>query len=265
MHIVDDSMETVHLYVVREEPKQPYTVLPILIASVCLVLIAAIAVYSGEHPAYEHKTLILSAQLLPPQTFQTSQAIIPTGIKTYPATTAHGILTFTNGSVIAQVIPAGFTVQNVATDAAVYVPAGSADGYGIATVPAHALISGEDGNFATLAINQVVGSSLYIRNLSPFTGGRAAYSVKVVTPHDIQTALVQARGILLGKSSGLHAPCLENHIGASTELVVIWHCQFVQPPRIEIPNARITGIRLLGRNLLVDVMFVAQPKWHWAK
>src|SRR6266571_4868132 len=144
MHLVDDQIETIHLYVVREEPKQPYTVLPLLAACLCLVLIAGIAVYSGEHPAYERKMLILPAQFLPEQTFQTSQPITPTGVITYPATTAHGVLTITNGSIIAQVVPAGFTVQNVTTDTAVYVPAGSADGYGVATVSAHALISGEN-------------------------------------------------------------------------------------------------------------------------
>src|SRR5437764_12441526 len=98
MHIVDDPIETVHLYVVREEPKRPYTVLPLFAACLCLVMIASIAVYSGQHPVYEHATLTIPAQFLPPQTFQTTQVIIPTGRKTYPATTAHGTLTITNGS-----------------------------------------------------------------------------------------------------------------------------------------------------------------------
>src|SRR5438094_9907976 len=100
MHIIDEPVETVHLYVVREWPKQPYTSLPLLIACLCVVAIAGLSVYSGQHPAYQHKTLTMPAQFLPPQTFQTSQAIIPTGIKTYPATTAHGVLTITNGSII---------------------------------------------------------------------------------------------------------------------------------------------------------------------
>jgi hypothetical protein len=184
MHIVDEPIETVHLYVVREEPKRPYTVLPLLSACLCLLAIASLAVYSGEHPAYEHQTLTIPARFLPPQTFTAAQPIIPTGIKTYPATTAQGTLTITNGSVIAQVIPAGFTVQNVAIDATVYVPPGSADGYGVATVSAHALIRGSGGNFAAFAIDQVIGSSVYIRNLRPFTGGKDSYSVKYATIQD---------------------------------------------------------------------------------
>src|SRR5438045_1478644 len=121
MHIVDEPIETVHLYVVREEQKQPYTALPLFMACVCLMLIAGLTFYSGEHQVYEHTRLTLPAHFLPPQSFQVSQAIIPTGTKNYPATTAYGVLTISNGSVIAQVIPAGFTVQNVATDAAMYV------------------------------------------------------------------------------------------------------------------------------------------------
>src|SRR2546423_9532202 len=131
MHIVDEPRETVHLYVVKEEPKQSYTLLPLLAAFACLAAIASLTVYSGQHPAYEHQTLIVPAQLLPPQTFTASVKVTPTGVKTYPATTAHGVLTITNGSVITQILPAGFTtVSNsgvsVVTDEAVFVPAGNA-------------------------------------------------------------------------------------------------------------------------------------------
>src|SRR6266700_8172544 len=263
MHIVDDSMETVHLYVVREEPKQPYTVLPILIASVCLVLIAAIAVYSGEHPAYEHKTLILSAQLLPPQTFQTSQAIIPTGIKTYPATTAHGILTFTNGSVIAQVIPTGFTVQNVATDMAVFVPAGSANGYGYATVAAHALTSGKAGNIPAYAFDRVEGSSVYIRNLSAFRGGRDGYSVRVVIPQDRLTAIEKARSLVGAQIHGLHYPCKELYVPTQKQIVATWRCQFIT---YQLPSyMHVTGVTIVGKNLLIYVWFLARPTRIWVK
>ena len=265
MRIVDEPLETVHLYVVREEPKQPYTVLPLLAACLCLAMIAALAVYSGEHPAYEHTTLIIPVHFLPPQTFQASQPIIPTGVKTYPATTAHGVLTITNGSIISQTLPAGFISVSdigvsVATDMAVFIPAGAADGYGMATVSAHAVAAGKSGNISAYAIKSVVGSSVYIRNLSPFTGGQDSYSVKYATTQDKQTALLLARDILLGKSTGLHSPCIENHVAGSNSMIVTWRCQFVQPPHVNIPNGRITGIRLSGKNLLVDVMFVPPPK-----
>src|SRR5947209_20618734 len=144
MRVVDDTIETIHLYVVREEEKRPYTVFPLLCALLCVVSIVTITVFSAQHPSYEHATLTVPAQFLPLQTFKTSQAIVPTGIQTYPATISQGTLTVTNGSIISQTLPAGFTSVSgsgfsVVTDRAVFVPAGSADGYGIATVSAHLL------------------------------------------------------------------------------------------------------------------------------
>jgi hypothetical protein len=257
MQTVENEMETIHLYVVREHERKPYTVLPLLCALFCLAGIAALTLYSAEHPYYEHERLSVPAQFLPPQMFQATQVIIPTGIKTYPATTAHGVLTFANGSVIGQSIPAGFTVQNVTTDAAVYVPAGSADGYGFATVQAHVVSTGL--NLPTLAVNTVVGSSLYIRNLSPFTDGHPSYSLKFITSNDRNVALSKIRNVLNSKIVGLHAPCQENHIYSVDKMVVTWRCRFVQPPHINLPNAQITGVKLSGKNLLVDVAFIAPP------
>ena len=264
MQAVDEKIETIHLYVVREQEKKPYTFLPLLCAFFCLLAIAAVTLYSAEHPYYEHKILTVPAQLLPLQTFTATTPVIPTGVKTYPATTASGTLTITNGSVIAQVIPAGFTVQNVTTDRAVYVPAGSANGYGYATVQAHALMSGIAGNLAPLAINQVVGSSVYIRNLDTFYGGRDAYAVKFVTAQDIQTALSQARGILLSKSSGLHYPCIERFSQKRNLLASLtWRCQFV---RYTVPSyMHVAAVRLSGWNVLVDVWFVPRPTHIWVK
>src|SRR5947209_12765895 len=146
MHAVDEQMETIHLYVVREEEKKPFVVLPIIGALFCLAAIVGVTVYSAMYPTYQHERLTVPAQLLPPQTFRATTKVIPTGIQTFPATYAHGVLTFTNGSIIGQSIPASFTIDGVATDQAVYVPVGNADGFGRATVSAHTLISGKSGN-----------------------------------------------------------------------------------------------------------------------
>ena len=109
---------------------------------------------------------------------------------------AQGRLTVTNGSVETVQLPAGmiFTGKDgieAITDSPVYVPAGSADGFGMSTVPAHLVAAGI--NMPRLDIDQVVGTSLYVRNLYPFTGGKPAYSVKVVTTHDKQAALSAAK------------------------------------------------------------------------
>src|SRR2546423_5019288 len=107
MHAVDDEIETIHLYVVREGEKKPYTLLPLLCAFACLVGIVAITLYSAQHPYYEHERLTVPATLLPLKVFRAEVPIIPTGVKTYPATYAHGTLTITNGSVVSQELPAG--------------------------------------------------------------------------------------------------------------------------------------------------------------
>ena len=156
MQRVEEPMETIHLYVVREEEKRPYSLLPLFCAFLCLVAMAALTWYSGEHPLYEHETLRVPAVLLPLKTFTTSIIVIPTGVKTYPATNATGILTITNGSILSEELPKGmiFTGNDgaeVATDTAAFVPAGSASEYGRATVSAHAMRAGI--NLAPFAID----------------------------------------------------------------------------------------------------------------
>src|SRR5260370_25605338 len=109
MDIVDDPVETIHVYMVPEEGKCPYAVLPLVCALLCLLGIVAITMYSAQHPAYEHQQITVPATFLPLKVFKAEIPIIPTGVKTYPATTAQGTLTITNGSVIAQTLPTELT------------------------------------------------------------------------------------------------------------------------------------------------------------
>src|SRR5690242_5812008 len=106
MQVVDEPIETLHIYVVPEKKggKQPYTLLPLFAAFLCLAGIVGVTVYSALNPSYE--TLKIPAHFFS-LTFKSTQTIIPSGIRTYPATTAHGTLTITNGFVIAQQFPAG--------------------------------------------------------------------------------------------------------------------------------------------------------------
>ena len=111
MQALDDQIETIHLYVVREAEKRPYTASPLFCAFLCLLGIVVLTLYSTEHPYYEHKRITVPAQFLPIKVFTAEAPIIPTGLKTYPATYAHGFLTFSNGSVIGQSVPEGFTID----------------------------------------------------------------------------------------------------------------------------------------------------------
>jgi hypothetical protein len=262
MQSVDEQPETIHLYVVREAAPKP-SLLPIVLSVVALSILVAICALTPYQQPVTRLTLRVPAVLSSLRTFMAEAPVIPTGIKAYPATVAHGVLTITNGSIIGQVVPARFTISNVATDYAVFVPPGNANSYGYATVRAHALISGKGGNFARLAINQVIGSSVYIRNLSAFTGGKDSYSVKFATARDGQAALLQARGILLNKSSGLHYPCAEDHSAGAHKMIVTWRCQFIT---YHVPAFyHVTGVKIIGKNLLIDVWFVVHPGRFWVK
>jgi len=258
MNIVGDPVETIHVYMVREEEQRAPLFLPLFAALVCLAVIASVSVYSGAHPSYTHETLRIPAKVLPLQTFKTAQTIIPTGIKTYPATNAHGSLTFSNGSIIGQSIPEGFTIDGAATDSAVYVPPASADGFGTSTVAAHLLTSGT--NMPTFSINEVIGASLFVRNLSPFTGGHPSYSVHFITQQDKVEALTKARAIVAAQVWGLHYPCSETVSGA---VIVTWRCPFItyKVP----PYMRVTRVTIQEKNLLVDVVFVVRPTQRWVK
>jgi Baseplate J-like protein len=265
MHQVDDApMETLHIYVEREQPPRP-SLLPIVLSVLTLLTLVTVSVLSPNQQPVMRALIRVPAVLLPPRTFTAQTPVIPTGIHAYPATTAHGTLTITNGSVISQTLPAGLTFisksgVSVVTDAAVFVPAGSANGYGVAYISAHALVSGQAGNIPALAVDKVEGSSLYIRNLAAFQGGHDAYSLKFVTAQDKQEALIQARLALTIQSAGLHYPCVESVDGA---VRVTWRCQFVS---YRIPAFyHVTGITIIGKNLLLAVWFVARPVRIWVK
>jgi hypothetical protein len=266
MQTVDDKPETIHLYVVREEAPKP-SLLPIFLSVVALSLVSAMLIavsvlFPFQQPV-TRAVIRVPAVPLAVKTFTAEVPVIPTGIKTYPATTAHGILTITNGSIIGQSIPSGFIVQGVATDSAVYVPAGSANGYSYATVRAHTLMSGKGGNLATLAINQVIGSSVYIRNLSAFSGGRDSYAVKVITAQDRSVATASARNMLLSLSMGLHYPCNEAVTMSKAAVSMSWRCRMLTYHIAAFYH--VTGVRISGKYLIISVWFVARPTRVWVK
>jgi hypothetical protein len=155
----------------------------------------------------------------------------------------------------------------VVLDYSVFVPAGSANGYGWAQVQAHAVVSGKGGDLATFGINTVENASIYIRNLTSFKGGRDAYSVKVVTPQDRQTALTKAIQQLAIVSVGLHYPCSESSktlFSVSSGLLsVTWRCQFLT--YLVPPYMHVLGTHLQGKEVIIAVWFVAPLKRTWTK
>ena len=260
--VEDDDLDTPPL---REGQPRP-SLVPVILSILALSLLITIGCLAPYQQPEQRASIRVPAVPLPLKTFRVAEPVIATGVKTYPATTAHGTLTITNGSVIAQELPAGliFTGADgieVTTDEAVFVPAGSASGYGVATVSAHTVTSGKSGNIRALDIDSVEGSSVYIRNLRAFTGGQDAYPVQFVTPQDRQAALDSARGYLAGQVSRIRA-ILENPCSESTTfggmLRLTWVCRFAAYP--DLPGYHITGMRIEGKNLLVDVAFTPHPR-----
>ncbi|HLX55786.1 MAG TPA: hypothetical protein VKR83_02060 [Ktedonobacteraceae bacterium] len=256
----DEPIKTVHLYVVREGDTRP-SLIPVIISLCALSLLVAIGVLAPYQQPEQRASIRVPAVPLFTKAFSTPITVVPTGVKTYPATYASGTLTLTNGSIIAQVLPKGFIVTanigvEAATDAAVFVPAGSANGYSMTTVSAHLLSAGV--NLSTLSINQVIGTSLYIRNLQPFSGGHPAYSVKFATAQDKAMALKQARQRLASEIEGLHYPCRE-----TVTTLLSWRCQFVT---YSVPSyMHVVSVQLQGKEVVVTVWFVAHPTRIWVK
>jgi hypothetical protein len=273
MQALDEEMETIHLYVVRGEGKRPNTAFPLFCAFLCLLGIVAVTLYSAQHPYYEHERLRVPATFLPLKVFKVEIPIIPTGVKTYPATYATGTLTLTNGSVLSGVLPKGVIFNGVneaevQTTESVYIPAGSASGYGIATAPARAVVAGKGGDITTFGINAVYGTALYVRNLTPFTSGRDAYSVKYITSNDRNVATSKVRAFIISNITQVQAflasPCSERHFfPISGKVIVIWSCQFAT---YHIPSyMRVLGAKLAGRDFLVTVEFIPRPQRIWVK
>lgn len=205
--VEDEPIETIHLYVVREGQKRP-SLVPVIISLLALSFLVSFCVLVPYQQPELRKTIRIPATPFS-RVFTASEPVIPTGMKTYSAAAAHGILTITNGSVISQTLPAGFMFtgndgEEVTTDVAVFVPAGSAAGYGVAYVSAHAA-SGKAGNIPAYDINRVIGSSVYVRNLRPFTGGQDATSVKFATAQDKQAALGTAKEALEAQAQNVRA------------------------------------------------------------
>lgn len=266
----DQPIETIHLYVVREGDTKP-SLVPVIFSTLALFILIAVGMRIPYQQPQERTTIRVPAIFLPLKTFTTSISVIPTGVKTYPATTARGTLTITNGSILSEELPKGmiFTGKDgveVITDHAVYVPAGSATGLGYATMTAHAASSGKSGNIHILDIDNVEGTALFIRNVQPFTGGQDSYAVRFISRQDRDNALSQARAILLPRTvSGLpESPCKETITGRE-KLSVSWICQYVSYTTPQFPGVRVLHAEVRGKTILLEIVLVPRPRILSAK
>lgn len=274
-----EPMKTIHVYMIpgpeKQEPGSPgrsrlpgWRAIGQRAVQLLALLLLAIFCTAESSPAYAIRTITVPAILLPVQTIVASAAIVPTGVRTIPATRARGWLTIYNGSILQETLPAGFIVTSthgieIATDQAVTIPPANLPEPGVAHVPAHAVQPGAAGNIAALSIDQADGTSLVIKNLAAFSGGRDASTVKYVTSQDTDNALAQARQQveeqqLAGTHPGVLVGCKETARVKVASVRVEWACQYAayHAPK----GAQVISARVQGTSVVLQVREVILPQ-----
>lgn len=78
---------------------------------------------------------------------------------------------------------------HLVTDEAASIPGANAPLEGQASVPAHAINAGSQGNIEAYDINsQCCRDNIFVKNLTAFTGGMEARDYSIVTKNDVDTA-----------------------------------------------------------------------------
>jgi len=197
------------------QPRRPYSLLVLAIGTLCLIVLLAhlllpaflappvtVTIIPVSRTLTTLTTLSLQGRPLGPLTLAQTATVPTTGHWHQDAQQARGALTFFNGLLTAQTIAAGTLLTGssgvqVATDRAALIPAGNPPVYGEATVPAHALLPGPQGNLRAGDIHQACCTpSVVAENLAAFTGGRDARDNTVVTRADLDTAATALKSSL---------------------------------------------------------------------
>lgn len=108
--------------------------------------------------------------------------------------------------------------------------------------------------------NAVIGDALYIRNLTPFSGGQDSYSVHVVQSRDVQVAFTTAAAALRSQISRVHAwqlqTCQPTVTILSSVVRLQVHCPFLRLPHITLPG-RLLSLRYANNQLVYTVALPA--------
>jgi len=134
----------------------------------------------------------IPGRLLPPVSQTLSKTIAASGHGHQEATRSYGLLTFYNGSLNSQTIPAGTTFTGsdgvtIQTDADVTIPPNNPPLDGQASVNAHAVNTGSRGNIQAGDVNLALSSFLVVKNQLAFLGGQNEQNFLFVQASDIQT------------------------------------------------------------------------------
>jgi hypothetical protein len=253
MYQVKD-METIHIYYEEEQPPKDYTWL--IAASLFCVFLAGLI---GSYYLCSLPQTITVPAIFSTRQYSASVPIIPTGKKDIPPTQATGSITIYNGSMFAQSLPKDFILTTaegieLITDASIAIPPGNPPTYGTATVSAHAVVGGGAGNIAPFAINQNYGGALYIRNLTPFTGGKEGYSVPVITSQDIQTARDTASTNAFTFVSQQSLAFCRKTEKVTTTVTITFSCEYIT---YKTPaNVQVVSEKIVGKQVVLTVRFM---------
>ena len=182
---------------------------------------ATVTIIPVERTITTLTSIQVQGRQLAPLTLSQSQTIQATGHRHQNATSAYGTITFYNGLLTSQTIAAGTVLTGsdgvqIVTDQATIIPAGNPPNYGQASVSAHALLAGEQGNIPAYDINQACcATSVVAKNTQDFTGGQSARDFIIVTRTDINT---EVTSLLLALSQSEDA-ALQAQLHSNEQLI----------------------------------------------
>jgi hypothetical protein len=147
-------------------------------------------------------------RLLNPITISQSQTVPTTGKGHQDPRQARGSITFYNGQLNSVFIPAdtlltGTSGEQIVTDADANIPAANLPQVGQATVSAHTINTGSNGNIPAFDINQgCCATAIKAVNTTSFSGGQDERNFQTVAKSDIDTTANALKSNLMQSMQG---------------------------------------------------------------
>lgn len=156
---------------------------------------------------------------LNPITLKESQTIPTSGKGHQDARSAAGYITFYNGQLQSVFVPAGTILTGssgveIEINEDANIPAANPPTWGIATVSAHAVNKGSNGNIASYDINQGCCNGVKAVNETSFIGGQDEKNFQSVAKSDIENAAAPLKSDLAASLQG----ALEGQLKQGEEL-----------------------------------------------
>jgi hypothetical protein len=189
-----------------------------------LAVPAGVTVSTTQHqqpsPAAQVEARLLAVPTLP------QKVTVPTTATGHqPATQAHGLVTFYNQAPTGQTIPSGMLLNGadgvqVVTDQAVVVPAAHLPDQGQASVAAHALPTGPQGNIGADDLDGLCCfAGIAVQNTRAFVGGQNARDFRAVGARDVNGAATPLIATLTNQGQA----AVQAQVRTNEQLVPLMH------------------------------------------